>query len=138
MPSFTVDNLWKDNIIADHWRALNLPRVIRNFSLAEQISHIKNLTLTGNPNQKYYCNSPGCVDGIYYGPKCGGPTNMYACATLLSSYPGKYWDVTHKRVCNKLELEVLCISVPEVDCLNLSIFEIYYTRVLVINPRSCQ
>ncbi|KAL4235040.1 hypothetical protein ACF0H5_006678 [Mactra antiquata] len=87
MPSFTVDSLWKESIIADHWRALNLPRVIRNFSLAEQISYINNLTITGDPKQKHYCNTPDCIDGIYYGPKCGGPTNMYQCATLLSSYP---------------------------------------------------
>ncbi|XP_060571812.1 uncharacterized protein LOC132729992, partial [Ruditapes philippinarum] len=86
MPSSTVDRLWKDNIIADHWRALNLPAVIRNFTLAEQIDRIKNLTHTGDPNHKYYCNSGDCVEGIYYGPKCS-PTNMYTCATLLSSYP---------------------------------------------------
>lgn len=86
MPTSTVDSLWRDNIIADHWRALNLNAVIRNFTLATDFDTIKNMTLTGDPKQKYYCSSPDCVDGIYYGPKCS-PTNMYTCATLLSSYP---------------------------------------------------
>ena len=88
MPSSTVDTLWKENIIADHWRALFLPSVIRKFSLAQQTDMIKNLTQTGDRNQQYYCNTRDCVEGIYYGPKCS-PTNMYTCATLLSSYPGK-------------------------------------------------
>ena len=88
MPSSTVDSLWQENIIADHWRALFLPSVIRKFSLAQQIDKIKNYTQTGNVSQSYYCNTRDCVEGIYYGPKCS-PTNMYTCATLLSSYPGK-------------------------------------------------
>ena len=88
MPSSTVDSLWQENIIADHWRALFLPSVIRKFSLAQQIDKIKNYTQTGDVSQSYYCNTRDCVEGIYYGPKCS-PTNMYTCATLLSSYPGK-------------------------------------------------
>ncbi|WAR11683.1 IGF1R-like protein, partial [Mya arenaria] len=83
MRSTTVDNLWKDDIIADHWRALNLNAVIRNFTLAESIETVKQLTRVGD---SFYCNSADCVEGIYYGPKCN-PNNMYTCSTLLASYP---------------------------------------------------
>ena len=48
---------------------------------------IKNLTRTGDSNHPYYCDSKDCHEGIYNGPNCS-PTNMYTCATLLSSYPG--------------------------------------------------
>lgn len=99
MPSSTVDYLWKENIIADHWRALFLPSVIRKFSLAQQIDMIKNLTQTGDRNQQYYCNTRDCVEGIYYGPKCS-PTNMYTCATLLSSYPEMDMGVLKAQVRN--------------------------------------
>ena len=88
MRSTTVDNLWKDDIIADHWRALNLSPVLRNFTLAESINSIKNLTQTGNPSKPYFCNDHDCIEGIFYGPKCN-PNNMYTCSTLLSNYPGK-------------------------------------------------
>jgi len=84
MRSTTVDHLWQDDIIADHWRALNLNSVIRNFTLAESIETIKQLTRVGHT---FYCNSGDCVEGIYYGPKCN-PNNMYTCSTLLASYPG--------------------------------------------------
>ncbi|KAH3769941.1 hypothetical protein DPMN_171220 [Dreissena polymorpha] len=86
MRSTTVDALWQDNIIADHWRALNLPAVIRNFTLAESIDQVKRLARTGDPARPYYCHKPDCVEGIFYGPKCN-PNNMYTCSTLLASYP---------------------------------------------------
>ncbi|KAK3589102.1 hypothetical protein CHS0354_017444 [Potamilus streckersoni] len=97
MPTYTVNKLWQDKIIADHWRGLSLPAVIRNFSLAEQMEKIK--TLTFKKDGSHYCTSPDCIDGIYYGPKCS-PTNMYACSTLLTSFPDVDLDVLKSQVRN--------------------------------------
>ncbi|XP_060082316.1 uncharacterized protein LOC132561632 [Ylistrum balloti] len=87
---YTIDKLWETGQIADHWRSLLLEDVTQIFSMSDQLPVLRNLTKKANGG--YLCNFHGCVQGIYYGPRCP-QTDQSTCAVLLSSYPEWNKDV---------------------------------------------
>lgn len=87
---YTIDKLWETGQIADHWRSLLLEEVTQIFSMTDQLPVLRNLTKKSNGG--YLCSFHGCVQGIYYGPKCQ-QTDRFTCAVLLASYPEWNKDV---------------------------------------------
>lgn len=83
-----IDDLWRQGIIADHWRSLFSKSVAEKFALADQFEVLQNLTVINTTNHKHYCDSPFCEEGIYYGYGCPR-TNFSKCSTLIASFPSK-------------------------------------------------
>lgn len=88
MPGYSVEDLWKQEVIADHWRSLFLREFIDKFSFSSKFSTLVNLTLSSesSDNVKHFCQS-GCHGGLYYGPACNDQHEN--CSVLFSTYPGK-------------------------------------------------
>lgn len=81
----TIDDLWRQGIIADHWRSLFSKSVAEKFALADQFEVLQNLTVINNTNHKHYCDSRFCEEGIFYGYGCPR-TNFSKCSTLIASF----------------------------------------------------
>lgn len=89
MPQYAVEELWEQEVIADHWRSLFLAKFIEKFSFKSSFSTLVNLTLSSDnsDNPKHFCEM-GCHGGLYYGPGCSNQHQN--CSVLFSTYPGKY------------------------------------------------
>lgn len=89
MPQYTVEELWEQEVITDHWRSLFLDRFIEKFSFKSSFSALVNLTLSSDisDNPQHFCET-GCHGGLYYGPGCSNQHQN--CSVLFSTYPGKY------------------------------------------------
>ena len=75
MPKYTVDRFWHDHVIADHWRALFLPRVVKVLSWRHRLESLG------------VCRNHTCP--VVSGPGCvvsgKGRSN---CSTVFTHSPG--------------------------------------------------
>lgn len=115
MPQYAVEELWEQEVIADHWRSLFLAQFIEKFSFKSSFSTLVNLTLSSDnsDNPKHFCEM-GCHGGLYYGPGCSNQHQN--CSVLFSTYPGKYLfkmlnDHSNNHSKYLLHIEVFCANI---------------------------
>lgn len=109
MPQYTVEELWEQEVITDHWRSLFLDRFIEKFSFKSSFSALVNLTLSSDisDNPQHFCET-GCHGGLYYGPGCSNQHQN--CSVLFSTYPGKYLCKMTIQKYLLIHMVVFCVS----------------------------
>lgn len=111
MPQYTVEELWEQEVITDHWRSLFLDRFIEKFSFKSSFSALVNLTLSSDisDNPQHFCET-GCHGGLYYGPGCSNQHQN--CSVLFSTYP-EYDRYILKPLIEKLNLPLIVAWIGE-------------------------
>ncbi|XP_048752685.2 atrial natriuretic peptide receptor 2-like isoform X2 [Ostrea edulis] len=105
LPGYSSEELWRQGVIANHWRSLFLPEVKDKFSYRSKFSSLINLTMSSDSsdNTKHFCES-GCDGGLYYGPSCNNQHQN--CSVLFSTYPEYDADIL-KSLITKLDLPLI-------------------------------
>ncbi|KAL5022271.1 hypothetical protein ScPMuIL_001426 [Solemya velum] len=97
MSTKAVEDLWRRNIVVDHWRSFFLMEVAEKFSQLDQLREIKHMTLLDGQPNKHLCDSEDCVNGVLYGPGCQ-ENDSSPCALMVAGFPDMYLKIIKSQI----------------------------------------